>query len=126
MNGCHETRELLPWYANGSLSIDEARTVAAHLVGCEACRDELATTLLLNAELGHIFKALPASSDDVRRRVAERTHGKNLANLNVGSFLLGFSLGASIRQRSIPIRGDLRLMGRRIPLFTTQKGGRSE
>ncbi|MBU3078113.1 zf-HC2 domain-containing protein [Sphingomonas quercus] len=38
----HEaTRQLLPWYANGSLDGAEAARVAAHLAGCAGCRAEL-------------------------------------------------------------------------------------
>jgi len=124
MNECREIRELLPWYAKESLPADEAHNVAEHLMRCAACRDELATTMLLGVELGEVFGRMPGVSEEAREAVAEETYGKNLASLDVGSFILGFSLGASVRHRSVPIRGDLRLMGRRIPLFSTGKGGR--
>lgn len=35
-------RELLPWYANGTLGAAEAARVKAHLAGCLTCRQELA------------------------------------------------------------------------------------
>ncbi|MGH2561826.1 MAG: anti-sigma factor [Thermomicrobiales bacterium] len=39
---CEETRELLDLYALGALDDAEARSVAAHLEGCPACRKDLA------------------------------------------------------------------------------------
>ena len=44
MKPCQDTRELLPWYLNGTL--EEIRRVAidAHLASCEACRAELEET----------------------------------------------------------------------------------
>ena len=43
--------ELLPWYANGTLSEAEAAEFRAHLPGCEDCREEMATVDELKAEL---------------------------------------------------------------------------
>lgn len=42
MNGPVHPDELLPWYANGTLSPEKRQEVAAHLRGCDRCRGELA------------------------------------------------------------------------------------
>jgi anti-sigma factor RsiW len=126
MTECDEIRELIPWYANGSLSVDEGRKVAAHLTGCSACQDDLVATVRLSVELNAAFRAGPELSEAVRGRVVERTYGKSVATLDVGSFLLGFSLGASVRRGAMPIHGDLRLLGRRVRLFNTERGGQRE
>ena len=118
MNACTDVRELIPWYVNGSLSVEEARHVAAHLLQCDACREELTQTMLLNVELCAAFDAIEGLQQDVKTNVLERTSGKALAQLDVGSFLLGFSFGVSYQRRRIPMRGDLRVLGRRIRLFS--------
>ena len=41
---CHRTVLALPWLLNGSLEADERRQVREHLIGCPACRAELART----------------------------------------------------------------------------------
>lgn len=124
MSGCDRVRVLIPWYASGSLSVDEARDVAEHLAQCEACRVELSDTLRLRMEVERAIQGMPGLSSETWTRVVERTHGEPIARLDVGSFLIGFSLGASIRRGAIPVRADLRLLGHRIRLFNVGKGGR--
>lgn len=41
---CPAVRELLPWFARGTLAADERAAAEAHLAGCSACRQELADT----------------------------------------------------------------------------------
>lgn len=41
---CHRTVLALPWLLNGSLEAEERRQVREHLIGCPACRAELART----------------------------------------------------------------------------------
>ncbi len=124
MNRCTEIQELIPWYIEGALSRDEERAVAAHLSECDRCRDDLVTTMRLRLDVRAIVDAAPAVSSRLRDRVTRQAFGRRLAQLDVGSFFLGFSLGASLRKRNIPIRGDLNVMGRRIRLFNTgRKGG---
>ena len=124
MNRCTEIQELIPWYIEGALSRDEERAVAAHLSECDRCRDDLVATMRLRLDVRAIVDAAPAVSRRLRDRVTRQAFGRRLAQLDVGSFYLGFSLGASLRKRNIPIRGDLNVMGRRIRLFNTgRKGG---
>lgn len=121
MNACIPIRELIPWYANGSLSVDEARQVALHLSSCESCRNELTQIMRLNIEVRHAFEDLESMRSEVKKEVLKRTTGKTLASLDVGSFLLGFSFGASYQKGRVPIRGDLKLLGRRIRLISPDK-----
>ena len=123
MNRCTEIQELVPWYIEGALSSEEGRDVAAHLSECARCRDDLAVTMRLRLEVRAIVDVAPALSSRLRDRIAKQLFGRGLARLDVGSFFLGFSLGASLRRRSIPIRGDLNVMGRRIRLFNTERRG---
>ncbi len=124
MNRCIEIQELIPWYVEGTLSGDEERAVAAHLRGCERCRDDLVTTMRLRRDIRAIVDAPEGLPDRLRDRVVQKAAGRKLAQLDVGSFFLGLSIGASLRKRNIPIRGDLNVMGRRLRLFRTgRKGG---
>lgn len=126
MNTCTPTRELIPWYINGSLSVDEARQVAAHLLRCESCRDELAQIMRLNIEVCRAFDELESMKTEVKKEVLKLTAGKSLASLDLGSFLLGLSFGASYQRGRVPIRGDLKLLGRRIRLISPEKEVRNE
>ena len=121
MNACTPIRELIPWYVNGSLPADEARQVAAHLSLCESCRDELTQIMRLNVEIRGAFDELEGLRTDVKKEVLKRTTGTALASFSLGSFLLGFSFGASYQQGRVPIRGDLKLLGRRIRLISPDK-----
>ena len=125
MNACTPIRELIPWYVSGSLSVDEARQVAAHLSCCESCRDELSQIMRLSIEVRQAFDELEGMKLEVKRSVLKRTTGRTLASLNVGSFLLGFSFGASYQKGRIPVRGDLKLLGQRIRLISPDKEVRS-
>ena len=121
MTACTPIRELIPWYVNGSLSVDEAHQVAAHLSRCESCRDELTQIMRLNIEVRRAFDRLEGMRVEVKKEVLARTAGRTLASLDLGSFLLGFSFGASYQKGRIPIRGDLKLLGRRIRLISPDK-----
>ena len=126
MSRCREIQELVPWYIAGGLSSEEERAVAEHLSQCDTCRNDLVMTMRLRLDVRTIVDAAPGPSNRLRDHVSRRVLGRKLAQLDVGSFVLGFSMGASLRNRNIPIRGDLNVMGRRIRLFNTErqrKGG---
>lgn len=126
MNACTSIRELIPWYANGTLSVEESRLVAEHLSHCESCRDELIQNMQLNMEIRRAFSELDGMASEVKKDVLKRTTGKKLASLDVGSFLLGFSFGASYQKGRVPIRGDLRLLGRKIRLISNNREDSNE
>lgn len=121
MNTCTTIRELIPWYVNGTLSVDEARHVASHLSQCEACREELVQNMQLSIEVRRAFSELEGMRSESKKDVLKRTTGQQLAHLDLGSFLLGFSFGASYQKGRIPIRGDLKLLGRRIRLISNDR-----
>ena len=121
MNACTPIRELIPWYVNGSLAADEARQVAEHLTRCESCRDELTQIMRLNMEVQDAFDEIENLKIEVKKEVLKQTAGTTLASLDLGSFLLGFSFGASYQKGRVPIRGDLKLLGRRIRLISPDK-----
>lgn len=126
MNACTSIRELIPWYVNGTLSVEEARHVAEHLSQCDECRDELIENMHLNVEIRRAFSELEGMGTEIRKDVLKQTIGRELASLNVGSFLLGFSFGASYQKGRVPIRGDLRLLGRKIRLISNDREGYNE
>ncbi|MFC2077543.1 anti-sigma factor family protein [Candidatus Bipolaricaulota bacterium] len=121
MTGCRLILELIPWYANGTLSQDEMRIVTAHLADCEACRNELARTLRLKGAAERDLRRLPGLPDAVWDRVSAEVQGRAIARVDVGSFFLGFSMGARVRRGRVPVYGDLRLLGRKVRLFDVGK-----
>ena len=118
MMDCNEARELIPWYITGALSPEEMQGLAVHLARCPACRDELAEALRLSLEVNAAFSRLPGVPDDLRDRVMAVSEIP-VARLDLGSFLLGLSLGLSVKGKRAPVQGDLRLLGRKLRLFKT-------
>jgi len=124
MTECRDIQELIPWYVEGVLGSEESVRVSSHLAACAACREDLAITMRLRLEVRGALKGLPELSSATRTTTLKEARGRSIAKLDVGSFLVGLSFGANLRNRSIPMRGDLRVMGRTIPLFNTgRKGG---
>ncbi len=54
--------EILPWYANASLSEGERREVAAHLAGCAGCAEELDQLQLVQLAFKESAQDLPEAS----------------------------------------------------------------
>lgn len=121
MTTCDSILELLPWYVNGSLSVEESRQVAAHVATCERCRDELVEMVRLRVEIRQAVDGQDGLNTDAKQDVLSQTTGRTLANVNIGSFLLGLSFGASYQKGRLPVRGDLNVLGRRIRLLSTSK-----
>jgi hypothetical protein len=53
--------ELLPWYANGTLSSDERAGVERHLAACAICRQELESLRVLGSVMVESADELPAA-----------------------------------------------------------------
>ena len=123
MSSCEDVRDLIPWYVEGSLPAEESRRVAAHLAHCSECVHELADVLRIRTELAEAFEQLPKASESLWKRIRDKTQGRSIARIDVGSFLLGFTMGASVLRRSMPVRGDLHVLGRKFNLFDVRKKG---
>lgn len=59
---------LLPWYARGQLEAGEMQQVQQHLLGCQACRNELAAEQPMQTLLG--VAGAPAAGGDVEAGLA--------------------------------------------------------
>jgi len=118
---CERIRELIAWYATGSLRRAESAAVTGHLACCEACREELAETLRLKVGVESEVRRMPRLPDGAWKRVVASVRGEPIARIDVGSFLLGFTLGARVRRSGVPVYGDMRLLGRKIRLFNVEK-----
>ncbi len=123
MRGCEELRELFPWYVEGSLGPEEGAEVAGHLGACAECLRDVAATLQLRAAVREALSTLPKSPEGMWESVSRRTLGRRLAQLDVGSFIVGLRLGAWLTRRGGPVRASLRILGRDVQLFHTRKGG---
>jgi anti-sigma factor RsiW len=125
MRGCEEVRELIPWYVEGGLDPEEGADVATHIGACEECLQDVAVALRLRAAVRDALSALPPVSEGMWERVSRQALGRRLAQLDVGSFIVGFRLGAWLTRRGSPVRADLRLLGREVHLINRRKGGGS-
>jgi hypothetical protein len=123
MKGCEEVRELIPWYVEGNLALEEGADVATHIGGCADCLHDVAAALRLRAAVRDALSTLPLVSEEVWGRVSRQTLGRRLAQLDIGSFIVGFRLGAWLTRRGNPVRADLRLLGREVHLINRRKGG---
>jgi hypothetical protein len=81
----------------------------------------LTQIMRLNIEVRRVFDDVEGLEAEIKHLVLKRTTGTALASVNLGSFLLGFSFGASYQKGRVPIRGDLQLLGRRIRLISPDK-----
>ncbi len=121
MNDCEGTRELLPWYATGKLGVTDAATVIAHVQSCETCRQELAEVVWVRHTVRAGKADTPSVGERVWRRVMARVGFRNLANVDVGSFLVGLRLGVNARRPGSPVRASLHVMGRNVRIVGTKR-----
>ena len=122
MMTCEQVRELIPWYVNGTLPGDEAAAVAEHISQCANCREELAVTLQLSLQVRTAIDEMSPLPESVWDRVRTEKSEVSLGSLDLGSFLLGISLGLSVTRRGKPrVRSNLRLFGRQVPIYSTRE-----
>lgn len=125
MSVCEQIRELLPWFVEGSLAAEESAATAEHLASCPECLRDLAAAIRVRAAVRDAMASEPRAMEAAWERVARLAMGRRLAQVDVGSFLLGFRLGAWATRRWSPVRADLRVLGRNVHLVERGKGGRS-
>ena len=64
-----EAEELLPWYANGQLSVTERARVERHLDACASCRDQLAVERRLIDEFQAMTPEIESGWARMRARI---------------------------------------------------------
>jgi len=125
MIGCEGVRELIPWFVDGTLTPEQSAAVAEHLTSCAACVRDLSEAIRVRAAVRDALSTEHRAMDDAWDRVAHLAVGRRLVQVDVGLFLVGFRLGAWLTRRGSPVRADLRLLGRDVPLVARGKGGRT-
>jgi len=122
MMTCDRVREWLPWYVTGSIEIDTAESIAAHLRDCEGCRAEFVEI----AQLRHRFAAsvdrASVPKADSWDRLSRHIGGGEALRVDLGSFLIGLRVGIAANDRRTPVRGDLRVFGRNVRIIGKKKG----
>jgi len=126
MTDCERTVELLPWYVTGKLGVADAGAVAAHIQSCEACRRELAEVVWVRHTVGATTFGMLGVRQRVWRRVMTKAGFRDTANVDIGSFLVGFRLGVNARRPGSPVRASLRVMGHNVRIVGTQRRGECE
>ena len=59
---CREAQELMPWWPEGDLTLEERRVLATHTAQCDACRGELVATLALRQRLAVAVEGLAGAT----------------------------------------------------------------
>lgn len=114
MIDCSETQELLPWYVTGRLGPSDADDVATHLLSCEACRLDLANVVRLRHAVAPPRAEAPAVRSRVWRAILAKIGLQRVADIDVGSLLVGLRLGLSAGRSKTPVRASLRVLGRNV------------
>jgi len=126
MTDCERILELLPWYVTGKLGVVDATAVAAHIQSCEACRRELAEVVWVRHTVSTTALGMPGVRQRVWRRVMTKAGFRDTANVDIGSFLVGFRLGVNARRPGSPVRASLRVMGHNVRIVGTHRRGECE
>jgi anti-sigma factor RsiW len=126
MTNCERILDLLPWYVTGKLGVADAGAVAAHIQSCEACRRELAEVVWVRHTVGATTFGMPGVRQRVWRRVMTKAGFRDTANVDIGSFLVGFRLGVNARRPGSPVRASLRVMGHNVRIVGAQRRGEGE
>ena len=122
MMTCERVREWLPWYLTGSIDFEIAEAIAGHLRTCDACRAEFVETAQLRHRFVARIGAAPTPKASAWNRLSLRLGRRETVRIDLGSFLIGFRLGVTARDRRAPVRGDLRIWGRNVQIIGKKKG----
>jgi anti-sigma factor RsiW len=105
---CREVQERLSAWLDGELAPPEGELIAAHLLGCDGCRREVAQFRALDAALAELVAPVPLH---LAEKVAARLQGQpdqgrrpwwqSLAM--VASLVLGIVLGGSLARDFYPL-----------------------
>ncbi len=122
MSTCRRIQELIPWYVNGTLTANERAFVASHIAQCASCREELAKTLYISLQLKQSIHNQPSVPEYLYDKVKTHKGEFQLGSLQIGSFLLGLSLGMSITGKGrARLTSNLSLLGRRVSIYDTKE-----
>ncbi len=109
-----ELRELLPWYANHTLTEEERAKVEAHLARCERCQQELRELRQIKEMIALSVKSVPEPSEELFARTIERIHSRGrhtIAQLSWQIFALGFSLGVLYERGRVRLEPEIEAFG---------------
>lgn len=109
-----ELRELLPWYANGTLTAEERTRVEAHLARCARCQRELRELQHIKELVALSIERVPEPSEDLFARTIERIRAKGrhtIAQLSWQIFALGFSLGVLYERGRVKLEPQIEAFG---------------
>lgn len=109
-----ELRELLPWYANGTLAEEKRVKVEAHLAQCERCQRELQEIQQIKELVALSVASVPEPSEEIFARTVERIHSEGrhtIAQLNWQIFALGFSLGVIYERGRVRLEPEIEALG---------------
>lgn len=111
---CEEIREALPWYVTGRIDAKAAGEIASHLSTCHNCQADFAEAAWMRRLVVEGAETAVVPRSESWARVARRAGITDLARIDVGSFLLGLTLGISAGSKRYPVRGSLRVMGHNV------------
>lgn len=109
-----ELRELLPWYANGTLTGDERAKLEAHLARCGSCQRELAELRGLKEQIISSLESASEPSAELCARTIERIRSgerRTIAQFNWQLFALGFTLGVLYERGRVRIEPEIEALG---------------
>lgn len=86
-----DVQELLPWYANATLSAEERHAVEEHLAGCAECAHALEGLTALHHIMEEIDSGVPAPSPLQVHRVLARIEESTRADVSAGGRAGGWS-----------------------------------
>jgi len=118
---CDVVRELIPWYVTGQMDMDTASDIAAHLATCSVCQNEFVEAAWMHRLVAGHARREPGPRRKTWDRVARRAGIREIAQIDVGSLLIGLNLGVSLVNRHHPVRGTLRVMGQNVRITGKRK-----